>query len=450
MYRIAIFTGLIFFALSGARAQDDMDFKLLNQESYRLYMEQKWDSVIILGKIALKQDMDFYYLRMRMGIARYSQKKYRQAQVHFRKALEFNQADDLAMEYLYYALLFSGQAEQANLIREKFRGELALRLPPVKGKAVDRLGAEFLYYKGLNEDILSDPEALFSGLPPGVQYVTREYYNASLSMQNSLAPGIRLNHLFTYLSKNSYAYYNDGLYLLHLDPQHVKQYQYYISPSFTTYSGFTFMPMFHFLSIHYQTPVYYGNGFQGGNPQVAWGYADLTNLVTGLNVVKNAGALDVQLGAWYATLNDKQQVQNRLGLTYYPLGNLNFYLGAYLNTQYEMTDSTGLVRIIPEFQAGFAIAEKLWVDLNAAFGDMSNYLEQNGSVVFNSFSDIIQKKVALTLSLPITEKGSLLYLGGRWTAHQSSFYPFDPANSDITNVITYNAISIYGGLSWKF
>ena len=82
-----------------------------------------------MGKIALKQDMDFYYLRMRMGIARYNQKKYRQACGHFKHALELNQADPLALEYLYYSLLFSGQSEQAGIVRGEFKGDLALRLP---------------------------------------------------------------------------------------------------------------------------------------------------------------------------------------------------------------------------------------------------------------------------------------------------------------------------------
>ncbi len=77
----------------------------------------------------------------------------------------------------------------------------------------------------------------------------------------------------------------------------------------------------------------------------------------------------------------------------------------------------------------FAIAEKVWLDVNAAFGDMTNYLEQNGSIVFNSFSDIIRKKAGLTLSVLVSEKGSLVYLGGRWTAHQSNFYPLYPGTT---------------------
>lgn len=183
---------------------------------------------------------------------------------------------------------------------------------------------------------------------------------------------------------------------------------------------------------------------------MAWGYSDKLNVVSGLNVLKTAGNLDLQLAAWYANLNNMQQVQNRLGLTWYPLGNLNFYLGAYLNSQYEMTDSTGMLRFVPEVHAGLAIAEKVWLDLNAAFGDMTNYLEQNGSLVFNSFSEIIQKKAGLTLSVLVSEKGSMVYLGGRWSAHQSNFYPFYPAETDVTNSLTYNAISIYGGIKWKF
>ena len=195
--------------------------------------------------------------------------------------------------------------------------------------------------------------------------------------------------------------------------------------------------MFHLISIHYQSPIYFSQGYQGGSPRVGWGYYDRLTLVGGINVLKTAGKLDLQLGTWYANLNDLQQLQNRLGLTWHPRGNLNFHLGAYLNSQYEMTDSTGLLRMIPEVHAGVSIAQKVWLGLNGAFGDMTNYLEQNGSIVFNSFSDIIQKKVGLTISVPLNEKGSLVYLGGRWTEHRSNYYPLYPANNEISNSITW-------------
>lgn len=450
MYRIISSIGLLLLMIPGLWAQESMDFKQINSESYRLFLAEKWDSVIFIGKIAEKQDVDFYYLRMRMGISRYNQQKYRQASVHFQSALEFNNADPGALEYLYYSLLFSAQADRAALVRKEFKGDLALKLPPEKGKLLDRIGVEYLYHKGLNDDLLSDPDPLFSDLPSGIQYITRNYSNASLSLSSSIVPGIRLNQAYTYLTKTNYQHYNDGLNLFHLEDQHVYQHQYYLSPSITTRSGFTISPMIHLLSIHFQAPVDFGQGFQGGNSYVTLGYLDELEYVSGLDIRLATGNLDLHLGAWYANLNKQQQVQNQLGLTWYPMGNLKLYIGGYLNTQYEQFKSSGVLRLIPELRLGTAIAEKVWLDLNMAMGEMTNYLEQNGSIVFNSFSDVIQKKAGITITVPFNEKGSLGYLGGRWTAHQSSFYPFDPIIDETTNYITYKALSIYGGVSWKF
>ncbi len=335
-------------------------------------------------------------------------------------------------------------------MRKAFKGELALKLAPPKGKFLDRLGGEYLYNHGLNNDILADPDALFQDLPPGVQYITQHYSNASLSLSNIVTPGFRLNHTYTFLSKTNHQYYNDGQYIFQLTDQHVYQHQYNFSPVITTRSGYVFSPMVHLISIHYQAPVEIQQGFQGGNNQVVLGYLDAFDFVTGLGFSKGLGCLDLHLGAWYATLNNNEQIQNRLGLTWYPFGNLNLYAGGYLNSQYEISDTEGVVRIIPEVHVGMAMAGKVWLDLNGAFGEMTNYLEHNGSSVFNSFSEKIQKKVSLTLSVPVTNKGSLIYLGGRWTANESRFYAFDPAQDHLTNNIIYNALSIYGGITWKF
>ena len=429
-------------------ARDTLDFNTINNETYRLFLSQDWDSVIILGNKALKQDIDYYYLRMRMGISFYHQKNYRKAAVQFTRALDFNNGDPVALEYLYFSRLLAGQAEQAGLVRKQFKGDLAHRLPPLKGKFADRIRAEFLYFTGITDELLSDPD-LFTDLPPGVQNLTLNYSNTSLSLFQSITPGFSLTHTYTYLSKTNHYYYNDGLNLLELSDQHVNQHQYYISPVITTLSGYTFNPMFHLLSVHYQAPVNFDQGFQGGTIQVTLDYFDEIDYVTGLVFSKGIGILDVQVGGWYATLNNKKQVQNRLGITCYPVGNLNLYTGGALNSQYETADSNSVFRIIPELYVGFAISEKVWFDLNAAMGEMTNYLEHNGSIIFNSFSDIIDKKLMLTVSVPVSEKGSLVYLGGRWTSHQSDFYPFDP-EYNINNPIYYNALSIYGGVSWKF
>ncbi|RLD49863.1 MAG: hypothetical protein DRI97_17595, partial [Bacteroidetes bacterium] len=93
MYRIIISIWLLGVVSLGIKAQEPADFNTINRKTYQLYLSQKWDSVIIMGKQALKQEMDFYYLRMRIGIAYYSKKHYRTAARHFSAALEQNKSD---------------------------------------------------------------------------------------------------------------------------------------------------------------------------------------------------------------------------------------------------------------------------------------------------------------------------------------------------------------------
>lgn len=452
MYRVIASIGLFLLIFTGVKAQEKISFNRINTETYRFYMEQKWDSLILTGKEALRADVDYYYLRLRLGIAYYSKSNYRSAARHFSVALELNSGDPVSLEYLYYCRLFSGETEQARHLQTQFKGDLAYKLPLQKGRFFDRLGAEYLYLSGVGDELFEDPTEIYPLDLAGIQSTTRHYSNATISLVNSLAPGVTLSHTYTFLSKSSHYYSNDGERAVYLPDQQVVQNQYYFSPGFTTPSGFTFTPMIHILGIRAQAVYDTGQGFQGGTSSLALGTLKETDFVTGLGFKKNVGAVDLHLGGWYGALNSADQVQGRAGFTWFPLGNLNLYAGGYCNTQYESySNGESVIRIIPEMLLGFGIAGKLWVDMNAALGEMTNYLENNGMFVYNSISEIIHKKVRLSLSFPVTDKGSLLYLGGIWSDISSEFIPFEDPGTTISNApISYNTISIYGGISWKF
>src|ERR1039457_6036722 len=101
MYRLIIFTALLFFAKS-TFSQDTLNSKIVETKSYQLYLDKNWKELISFGNKAVENGFDYYYLRMRIGTAYYEQKNYRTAQEHFWKAYQFNSTDDLSMEYLYY------------------------------------------------------------------------------------------------------------------------------------------------------------------------------------------------------------------------------------------------------------------------------------------------------------------------------------------------------------
>ncbi|HDS06432.1 MAG TPA: hypothetical protein ENO05_02295 [Bacteroides sp.] len=450
MYRlitILILSGGILLQVS---AQEPGSFSQYETETYRYYLEGNWDGLIRTGKEAIREGMDYYYLRMRMGIAYYSKKNYRRAAHHFTRALQLNHQDPAALEYLYYCRVYTGQQDQAALLRKQFRGDLALKLPSPGPAFFDRAGLEYLYCQGLNRDIVNNPLDHISPAAPGVQYITTGFSNVSLSLSNAIAPGISLDHAYTGLAKNNLYYYFDGINRYYTTGQQVRQHQYYFSPRFTTASGLQFIPVFHLVRLRYQVFVDSGTGYQGGSGMTL----DFTEpdhfFLTGLALVQRIGPVDLHLGGYYSDLNHTKQLQNRIGLTWYPLGNLNLYAGGFANSLYETGTGEGVLRLIPEILIGFSMAEKAWIELGASAGEMENYTENFGAIIYNSYGEMPGKKARLSVSVPVSKKGSMLYLGGLWSAYRSWFMPFDPVLADPGHAITYQTFSIYGGISWKF
>jgi hypothetical protein len=351
MRRVTIFIGILCWLVSVANAQEEADFGRINQETYRLYLEQKWDSLILAGKEALRLEVDYYYLRMRLGIAFYEKKNYRAAATHFQRAVEMNQGDQVAMEYLYFARLYAGQSRQASLVRDRFNGGLALRLPKEKGRFFGKAGMEYLYSQSDYGNSSAPLEGFFT-LPAGAQPVTLHFSNYTLTLENALSPGVSLYHAYTYLSKYNHYYFSDGTGIYYdLEEQRAYQHQYYFSPRFTTPSGLSILPMIHLLSVYYQTIVSSGQGYMGGTGSTL-GYVRDLDFAAGITLVKNWGPVDVSLGTSYAGLNRARQVQGKLGLMYYPLGNLNLYVGTSLNGQREWTEGGGVNRWVPDLKSG--------------------------------------------------------------------------------------------------
>ena len=67
-------------------AQQPLSLISVDAQTYSLWQKKDWNGLIAAGKKALKADIDFYYLRVRMGIAYYEKKNYHMALLHFEKA----------------------------------------------------------------------------------------------------------------------------------------------------------------------------------------------------------------------------------------------------------------------------------------------------------------------------------------------------------------------------
>ncbi|HYW94356.1 MAG TPA: hypothetical protein VE870_02070, partial [Bacteroidales bacterium] len=103
---------LIVVSLPLSAQQQDAFFRF-DSLTYRQYLDHDWKNLIKTSKEAFAQGFDYYYLRMRAGIAQYERGNYMKAFPQFRKALAFNSIDVAAREYMYYTLSRSGRQQDA-------------------------------------------------------------------------------------------------------------------------------------------------------------------------------------------------------------------------------------------------------------------------------------------------------------------------------------------------
>jgi len=135
MQRLVRYIELIFI-LSGisvlSQAQDSSLFYKIDSSSYSEYLNSNWRQLKKTSRFAFRNDIDYYYLRMRAGIAFYETGNYRVAEQQFKKALKFNDYDNLAHEYYYYSQAFAGKENQAELYYSKHKKALVGKVPDKK------------------------------------------------------------------------------------------------------------------------------------------------------------------------------------------------------------------------------------------------------------------------------------------------------------------------------
>ena len=69
---------LLCVLMSGiAIGQTQKDFAYYNNETNRLYTEANWHELIPIAKESIENGHDFYYMRMRLGIAYFEKKNYK-------------------------------------------------------------------------------------------------------------------------------------------------------------------------------------------------------------------------------------------------------------------------------------------------------------------------------------------------------------------------------------
>ncbi len=335
MYKLIVIAILMFIAGS-LHGQSKRDFNYFNKLSYSQYLAEDWSGLIRTGRESIRSGFDSYYLRMRLGIALYSKKKYMLSEKQFRKALQFDNTNPSPVEYLHYAMLFTNREKEAitfyRLTKEN------------KVRFFKDLYIETGYKVSDNKTSTGD---IFYGL---------------FSLRHGFSKRVGYYHAFQYLvrdyTSDISAIYGKGNRDNILQ---TKQFEYYGALEILAGKGFYITPAFHTQRITMEG--YYWN-----------------NYVLSMLLSKHAGITNIYLSGSYSRIDQEYQYQGTLGLTLYPLANLDFYIDNQLTVQYESDDYHPSIKQ----KVGGRVLKKTWLEGWYSYGDLRYFNEQNAFIVFNT------------------------------------------------------------------
>jgi tetratricopeptide (TPR) repeat protein len=134
--RIAIIFFFLWLSIPSFAQDQPLNYRTVEESTYNFYQYKEWEKLIERGNKALEQDIDYFYLRLRLGIAYFNKGNYFLASTHLEKAFKFNSTNQTALEYLYLAYQYTNRATDANRTRSFFTGELREKYP---GKVLNNL-----------------------------------------------------------------------------------------------------------------------------------------------------------------------------------------------------------------------------------------------------------------------------------------------------------------------
>ena len=479
-----------------AKAEERLDFQTVDMLTYRCYNEQKWDSVILVGKKALHQDIDYYYLRVRLGIAYFEKQQYFPAATHLEKALKFNSGDPFAAAYLSRAYEFTNRIEESNLLKASMPGAFA-------DTSLSKPGwlEQVHFESGYTVSSSNSPNNLAPLIRKDSIYGEQDLYgnnfygNLGLNIRASKRLSLSLAYNYLNFSKTKYVQYGRGE--AHLDSvgdgpfrrdyfysypwkihdtsfqYHVQQHEIYLGATITLPWGVKIMPVVHWIHVAYpltstsvrtdsvSDTAYYSKTDNTYHlfkyPLVVYSFNQkdtaFNNYVLALRISKDLGRFNLALSGSWSNLNGKTQCQAGASLTYFPLGNLNFYGTTAATGFFQGSES----RLLLSQVIGGKLIPWLWGEANFNYGDYTNANIANGAIVYNN-SDKIDYRAGATLTFVLGKhiQLSLVYQYFRKESQQYYYLKTqDPGTHEIKESLQtknnpYNTNTLIGGITWKF
>lgn len=492
-YRSYFFILIMIFPLL-VNAQDYSDYRFIDSVSYQQYSQKDWKNLINTGRQGIRNGLDYYYLRMRKGIAEYETGKYIAATSDFERALDFYNNDKTAKSYKYYALIHSGKKARANRYSMVFtktqKKELGIQIKPLgdlnlyggytlsnnfkENENTNLLDSDSINYS--QQLLIGNQLYLHAGLSINAGSVLSFY--ASFSYLN-----LEKHERFQYRTVNFYIrstnHQGNGSYINIFSQQTqihdqvfsdaIQQKEAYLNAKFQLNDGWSANLFGNLLFIRTKqyliTPVisvkrdtlsynkpnnnYMFITHQNVNYDLSANDTTFTDWVAGFNLQKDFNFIVLNLGASTSKIYADRQYQTNLSATYYPFGSFRLYGTTgftYLHEPDAPVDED-ISRYLINQTIGVQLSKHAWLEGEYIYGDLKNVNIKQGLVVFN-LPDKINYTIGVKLYI-FAGKHLMINLQSHLYDKSGLYFNFSGSDNSINTYSThYQAISIIGGIKW--
>ncbi|WP_298366675.1 hypothetical protein [uncultured Lutibacter sp.] len=376
--KIAIVMVLLLMINSLHSQQNKNSYKTIDSLTYDLFLKQEWKNLLKVGNDFKKNETDFYYLKIRMGIANFKLGKYLLAVKLLEEAYNLNNFNVVVQDYLYWAYRYSGLYLESDMFYKKMDATLQ-----------KQIGLDLKFISAVDVGVVATSNPDYDNLLLG--NTASETINTRNFIDNHQIITVGLNHRF---SNNSNFYHR-----LTVMPRKLVYQE--------NNSGATTNIFYEGTEIRYYADATFSLGkrwYLDAYAVLLFGeYDDLSSLSTenSINSNNKINYSDVVFGGAiskssiyfrnsfnisYSNLNGANQLQTGYSISMYPLGNnlvVPFGSFQYLS---ESLDSNSENRFI--YSGGVAVNKnKMSLTGFATIGEIKNYISSNGLVVYNQLAE---------------------------------------------------------------
>jgi hypothetical protein len=355
---------VLIFLAAATQIFGQNDFRELENKSREFFDKGDYSNLKKVTDKMIASGMDYYYLRLRLGILAYRSGHFPVAADNFSGALKYNSLDTISHEYIYYSYLLSGRKNDADLyLLSLHQGQKNSSLASITEPVITNVfaGASITGYDYLT-------------------YTKNKLYYEALKYCNSFNAGLEATYMNRFRGTFMFTNFKKtGTYYSAVDSTgkalDFSQNQLYMKLSGSIFPGWEISGFGHFA--FYTEIVPAPRPFRMSSTVTQKG-----EYAVGLGLSKSYWKIRAGLNASISNFENSRQVRSEAYITYLPSGNLNLYFttGGMLQN-----DSNWGRTYQANADFGLRLSKKIWFEAGLLKGNSFHYVRESGIIMNNSF-----------------------------------------------------------------